>query len=487
VTRAPIQSPSPAAMLTLAASLVLMPGNASAQSPCEPAAGSPTAAEWLARARRAVGMTGADGVLRARGSDVSEFNYQSDRPYPPFAIQVNESLSYVDPATGVEWRGQPGSSRGILLTERAAATAKDSTLAPAPQQFASNAASRDLNPWAMLADWSHASDVRVKGRCRYRDYRRIVLDRTGPFGEERLFLHEGTGYPLRVERTEPHYLFGQVEAAYLYVTWYDPNLPWTAVRTVDGVPELERSYAGRGALVPRDSAPSLAVPANLPDMTGEIPTFLAPTPPDTVGIGPATTMLRNRGYAEIVTLVQDTVFVLDATQGEARARADSQWIGRLFPGRHPIVVVVTDLAWPHIAGVRFWVASGATIVSHRANRAFLERVVQRPWTLHPDRLERTRARARFRFVAVDDSLSLASGRLRLYAIDGVGSEASLMAYLPGDRFLWASDFLQRVDAPTLYATEVRAAVDRHGLRPDRVAAEHLTVTEWARIEAITVR
>ncbi len=334
---------------------------------------------------------------------------------------------------------------------------------------------------------SHASDVRVKGRCRYRDYRRIVLARTGPFGEERLFLHEGTGYPLRVERTEPHYLFGQVEAAYLYLTWFDPTLPWTAVRTIDGAPELERSYAGRGTLVPRDSAPSLAVGTDLPDMTAAIPTFLAPTPPDTVGIGPATTILRNVGYAEVVTLVHDTVFVLDATQGEARARADSQWIGRLFPGRHPIVVVVTDLAWPHVAGLRFWVGSGATIVSHRANRDFLERVVGRRWTLHPDRLERSRARARFRFVGVDDSLSLAGGELRLYPIDGVGSEGALMAYLPGDRFLWASDFLQRLDAPTLYATEIRAAADRHGLHPDRVAAEHLPVTAWARIEAITAR
>ena len=121
-------------------------------------------------------------------------------------------------------------------------------------------------------------------------------------------------------------------------------------------------------------------------------------------------MLRNPGYQETLTLARDTVFVFDATQGEARARQDSAWIGKLFPGKHPIVVVVTDLAWPHVAGVRYWVAQGATIVSHRASRPFLERVVDRRWTDQPDLLERVRARGvRLKFRAVDDSLRLAGG------------------------------------------------------------------------------
>ena len=463
------------------------PGSVRAETvPCDPAGPTP-ATEWLARARHAVGMAGTAGVLRAPISDVYQFNYQSDRPYPPFAIQVSESLSFLDPATGVEWLGQPGApSRGLLVTERAAHAVRDSATVPAPEQFATVHPARWLNPWALLADWSATPEVRVKGRCRYRDYRRIVLARTGPAGEERLFLHEGTGFPIRAERSEPHYLFGQVEAAYLYLTWFDPLLPWTAVRTIDGQPEIERSYAGRGRVVPRDSAPGLAAPDG-PDMRAVTATFLTPTPPDTSRAGPRTLLLRNVGYTEAITLVGDTVFVLDATQAESRARADSQWIGRVFPGRHPIVVIVTDLAWPHIAGVRFWVAAGATIVSHRANRAFLERVVTRRWTLEPDALERRRERARFRFRAVDDSATFGGGGLRALAIDGVGSEGSLMVYLPGERFLWAGDYLQRADRPTLYTGEVRAALDRHGLRPERVAAQHLPLTEWRRIAALTER
>jgi hypothetical protein len=81
------------------------------------------------------------------------------------------------------------------------------------------------------------------------------------------------------------------------------------------------------------------------------------------------------------------------------------WIGKLFPGPHPVAVVVTDLAWPHVAGVRYWVGAGATVISHRASEPFLREVVERRWTLAPDLRERRRAGTPFRFRSVEVSLS----------------------------------------------------------------------------------
>src|SRR5262245_63206641 len=144
----------------------------------------------------------------------------------------------------------------------------------------------------------------------------------------------------------------------------------------------------------------MKIPARQQAMAFSLPVFLQPMRPDTVRVSASTFLLRNRGYTETVTLVRDTVFVFDATQGEERVRQDSVWISALFPGRHPIVVVVTDLAWPHVAGVRAWVARGATIVSHRAARDFLTQVVNRRWTLAPDLLEKRRPRVALKFRAV---------------------------------------------------------------------------------------
>jgi hypothetical protein len=202
---------------------------------------------------------------------------------------------------------------------------------------------------------------------------------------------------------------------------------------------------------------------------------------DTARLAPNAFLLVNRAYTETVVLARDTVWVLDATQGEERARIDSTWIAKLFPGRHPVAVVVTDLAWPHISGVRFWVSRGATIVTHPMSREFLQRVVDRRWTLAPDALERTRPRAQIRFRLVTDSMRVAGGALRLYPIDGVASEGALMAFVPEAKFLWAGDYIQDNSAPSQYATEVWLATRRVGVTPERVAAQHLQLTSWSKI------
>ena len=135
----------------------------------------------------------------------------------------------------------------------------------------------------------------------------------------------------------------------------------------------------------------------------------------------------------------------------------------MFPGRHPVALVVTDLAWPHVAGVPFWVASGATIISRDMSRTFLESVIARRWHM------------KFRPVRE----SLVRPGIGLYAIDGVGSEGALMVYLPNDRALWASDYVQTLEAPALYTTEVYAAACRFALAPTRVVAEHQPVADWS--------
>lgn len=53
-----------------------------------------------------------------------------------------------------------------------------------------------------------------------------------------------------------------------------------------------------------------------------------------------------------------------------------------------------------------------------------------------------------------------------------------MLMLPHDAMLWAGDFVQVVDAPSLYAKEVIEAAGRAGFAPTRFAAQHVPVTDW---------
>jgi hypothetical protein len=147
-----------------------------------------------------------------------------------------------------------------------------------------------------------------------------------------------------------------------------------------------------------------------------------------------------------------------------------------------VTVVVTDLAWPHVAGVRYWVANGATIIAHKSAKTFLQSVVDRHWTRAPDLLEQRHKTAKLKFIGVNSAYTMANGAITIHPIDGIGSECALMAFLVRDKFLWASDYIQTTSEPTSYVLEVWSAVKRDGLTPESTAAEHLPLTAWAKIE-----
>ncbi|HTI65325.1 MAG TPA: hypothetical protein VL524_17485 [Gemmatimonadaceae bacterium] len=467
---------------------------ASATPPCSPATGD--AAAVLRRTSAVTGLsaaTAAGRVLRVQGFDVESQDYQSDRWYPPYLSNVGTMQDWYAPATGVERRASRISMAGYdyanpttIGDEHATFIVRDSGLAPNEALHASMYATRALNVWAVLGDWIRGGGARVAERCMYREYSRLVLTRTGMRGPEKLFVDEKSGFPVKLDRIEPHYLWGQSHVEYVYSTWIrvgEASLPGVSFRVADGLTNVERNVT-HVALVSGDSAPRLALPAVTAPMHYGMAEFLVGSRPDTTRVGPNAFILRNRGYGEMVVRTRDTVFLFDATQGEDRARNDSAWIDALFPGRLPIALVVTDLAWPHVAGVRFWVAHGATVYAHRAAWPMLDSVVSRRWTLAPDALERNRARARLRFVPVADSLRLAGGDLLVFAIDGVASEVALAAFDQTDRVLWASDYIQSASEPTLYLDEVCRAVTRVARTPDRAAAEHLRVTPWEQLRAM---
>jgi hypothetical protein len=429
------------------------------------------------------------GVRTSTVTDVLNMPYQSDRMYPPFLWTSRTLHLAMDWSRGIQ-RADQGTAQNTVafITDslrRVAVTSRGTMLLARRQ--AGLLDERAMDPWTVLADWRSAPDVRVAEECLYRDYWRTVLSRTTADGNERLFIDPKTGLPTKLDRREPHYLWGDVGVEYLWTIWTPVKgsralAPQFAFRLVDGETD-EHRVLDNNTLVARDCAGPHAVPADATPAPAP-----PPLDPDTVRVSPNTFLLSTRAYTNVVSLQRDTIFVLDAQTSAERAQRDSAWVGKLFPGRHPLVLVVTDLAWPHIAGVRYWAAQGATILSHPASKAFLARVLDRKWTTQPDVLEQRRSRFHFTFRPVNGTLSLAGGAIQLSPIDGAGSEGALMAYFAAERFLYAGDFIQGGGPESFsatYAREVAAAVMRAKYAPDRFAAMHVPLTDWAQLSRFT--
>jgi hypothetical protein len=167
-----------------------------------PMAATYPAAEWLSRARRAVGWaTATDKVLQLHAADAVLQNYQSDRTYAPFFSAYQTQDVWLDPASGVErqttastvFPGSQSPGATLLSTERSTIFVRDTLVRPAPGAHAGALTHRALDPWAVLADWSADTASGVAGGCRYRDYDRVALERAGPISRGRTWPASGSG------------------------------------------------------------------------------------------------------------------------------------------------------------------------------------------------------------------------------------------------------------------------------------------------------
>ena len=471
----------------------LFGGRGAAQTVTGCVAASGDAGALLAQGLESTGMARLNRpALGLRLFEAVSDDYESDRPYPPYLQEGHNARLWYYPAQRLELvSGEAVDPFGqrplptVWSNARGSWLRRDTLLQPMPPLHRLTMQTRPLNAWAMLADWSRGPAPRVTGRCMVRDLPRMRLSRPGLLAEEQLYLEPSSGLPVEYDRIEndPMALWGRRSVAYVYSNWVlvgGAQFPMGSFRLVDGEIQISRTAAPLEADSAAPPIPSQAA-ADTTDM--RVASSQPAIPPDTVRVSDHTFLLHTRAYSNVVTLVRDTVFLLDAQwNGEERARQDSTWIARLFPGRHPVVLVVSDLAWPHISGVRTWVAMGARVVAHRSAGAFLTRVVNRHWSAAPDLLERRRAVARFRLAVVDDSLILGGGQVRVYPINGIGSEGSLMTWLPGDNFLYAGDYVQGLSGPSMaYAREVLAASRRVRAAPERFAAMHMGLTEWSRL------
>jgi len=189
-----------------------------------------------------------------------------------------------------------------------------------------------------------------------------------------------------------------------------------------------------------------------------------------------------------VTLVRqnDGIVVLEApiaSSFSAQVLAEAR---RRFPGLPVKAVVSTSDSWPHIGGLREYVAEGIPIYVLDRNRPILERLLSAPHRIAPDKLAKHPQMPKWHFISHAEQIGDDANRLTIYPYRTEGAERMMMVDIPERHLLYTGDLVQPLSPEGTswfpgYLLETAEAVAREKLVVDRVFGMHIGPTPWSTI------
>ena len=196
--------------------------------------------------------------------------------------------------------------------------------------------------------------------------------------------------------------------------------------------------AGRGA-PPAAGAPGAAQGRGAGAPGGPQPGAAGPPPVERIGDG---AFKIGGNYTSLALDMGDHILVVESGQNDARGAAVMAAAKQAIPNKPIRFVVNSHPHFDHAGGLAAAVAEGATILTHRNNEQFLERVLSGPRTLIGDSLSKASNRRGNAFQAIGDRdvRKGTNGRIvELHRVPNEHSDGLLAVYLPAEKLLWTAD------------------------------------------------
>ena len=362
-----------------------------------------------------------------------------------------------------------------------------------------------LNPERLLLTALAASDARREADTVLQGIPQTVIRFTLDGAPVRIFLNAYTQLPTAMDYSGPlahtsYYAFlGDVTVRTYYSLWWlakgGVHLPMQ--RTIEGNGMPDRMFVIRKLELdsPVNDA-ELTIPAEIrakfkPDAKPrdlEKARLGNPSQPASE-LAPGIVFIPGSWNTTIIGQ-DDGVVILEAPISSGYSSQVIAEAHKRFPNLPIKAVITTSDSWPHIAGVREFVAQGVPVYALDLNEPILERLINASRNSKPDLLASSPRKPVFHLISQRTTLGTGSNRLEIIPIRGETSERQLMVYFPDHHLLYGSDPFQKLpDGSYFYpqtVTELMDAVTREHLTPERFFMMHVGPTPWPDLQkAIT--
>jgi glyoxylase-like metal-dependent hydrolase (beta-lactamase superfamily II) len=257
------------------------------------------------------------------------------------------------------------------------------------------------------------------------------------------------------------------------------KFPTTIVQSQGGFPVLELTVT--------------SVKAN-PGLTVMVPDSVkaASVPPVRVvsqKLGEGVWFMGGGSHNSVLVEFPTYLAMIEAPLGDARSLAVMAEAHKLVPNKPIKYLINSHHHFDHFAGVRAYVAAGATVITSEMNVASYQKLFAAPHTLDPDELAKNPKKAEI--IPVKEKYVLTEGdrSIEIYHVDGdMHNGDIMMMYLPKDKILVeADDFTPDapgVPAPTgprpkIFETNLNKQLQRLKLDVATIAPLHGVVVPFS--------
>ncbi len=459
-----------------------------------------SASAWLAGAAAALGgeakLRSLTGV-ELSGVSVWHQREQSERPEGPWVITFTDFTDLRNFAAGAvlrtarvrgystpDWVDNKDwtSQSTTLVVGDVGMRRANGTLAPAaaPWDFAD--APVAFGPERIVLAAIDAKDARADADEVLDGYAHHVVSFTADGARVRLILNVPSLLPKAVDitRSRPYDTFwapwGDVTERVTFGVWtlepegvrYPRLWEYSTAGQTDGTVTITRMR-----LNPAMHAEDFDVPADVRQrlITGRRKIIDAPLgSPQRAARELAPGVVHVPGSWDIVEIKQnDGVVILDGPLTSAYSAKVIDDAKQRFDGAPVKAVITTSDSWPHLGGMREYVARGVPIYALDLNVPILKRLFDAPCVTEPDALAKAPKAEDMHVVSGRTLLGSGANRLEIYPFRTATGERQMMVYLPAHQLLYTSD-LFTIRLPQIFLPQqVAEAVEA-------VAREHLTVT-----------
>ena len=289
----------------------------------------------------------------------------------------------------------------------------------------------------------------------------------------------------RVDSRVPDPVLGEIDVVTRYSNYRDfggVKFPGRIEQTMAGMPVLDVQVG--------EVQPNAAVDIAVPDAVRGASERVA-----TEKIAEGVWFVGGGSHNSVAIEMKDHLVLVETPLNDGRSVPVIDAVRALVPGKPIRYVINSHQHFDHAGGLRTAAAEGATIVTQAANVPYLERALNTPNRIAPDRLAASGKRATFMAVADRAQLSDGARTIDIHRItDSVHNDSFLMVHLPAEKILIEADAYTPLapNAPppaVANANNVNliANIERLKLNVERIAPLHGRVVPLGELYAAASR